>query len=256
MAELEQKGAHVGPAAHDEDQLHDDAKKAFAAGKVGQAEGLEAAAAEPGFRRVGGDFSMPGARALAGYVEAPVGMKAHQLAGGQHHVGGAHDVGGAAAPEGVEAHAAGDEPAGVGAAQVGRVHGQRQFVVGETPVDDAHARSGAHDADVGGDVHVDVVETRDVERQAAVAGHRAAESRGRGAAHGDRRGRLASPGERRLHLCDRDRQKDDVGKRVAEEPCENGAEVDVLILVGLGAQHVVGDEALRQRGGMAARMTG
>jgi len=174
-------------------------------------------------------------------------MEAHEATVGQRHIGGPDDVDGAATAVGVQPDATAGEPAGERGPEVGRIDGKGEVPAGELAVDGAKARPGAHDADVGVGAHVDAVETREVERQAAVAGHGAAERRRGGATDRHRDALVARPAQRLRHLG-RDRgQKDEVREGVREGARERAAEVDVLVLVRLGAQRRVGDDALGQR---------
>ena len=157
-------------------------------------------AAEPGLGRVGGHLAVAVLRPLARHVEAPVAVEADEVAAGQDHVGGPDDVDRPAASVRVEADAAAGEPAGEGRAEVGRVDGQREVVLGEAAVHGAQPGAGAEHADVVVGVDVDVVEARQVEREPAVARHRAAERRGGGAAHRHRDALVPGPAQRRRDL--------------------------------------------------------
>ena len=66
--------------ADGEHELHDDAEDALAAGQVGEPERLEAAAAEPRLGRVGGHFAVAVLRPFPRHVEAPVAVKADEVA--------------------------------------------------------------------------------------------------------------------------------------------------------------------------------
>ena len=249
------------------DDLHDDPEDALAAGQVGEAEGRQPLGREPGLGLVGSDGAVAARAAFAGHVETTVGVQAQHLPLGQDDVGGAHEVERPPRSEGVEPHSPADQPAGEGAAQVGRVGGQGPAAGGEQRVDLAHARPGADHADLAAVVDVDVVEARQVEREPAVVRHGAAERRRGGAADRDRHRVLVAPTAGRPRPRRRGRQEDEVGNGVREPTREQLAEVDVLVAVGLVAQELVGDDALvdggrqprrhaRGRGGAVAQRDG
>ena len=98
--------------------------------------------------------------------------------------------------------------------------------------------AGAHDTDLAGRVDVGLVEVRQVEHEAAVVGHGAAERRRGGAAHRHRRRGLARPAQRLDDLHGRQSGRNTrSGSAIGEVPREEPAEIDVLVAVGFGQQH-------------------
>ena len=174
------------------------------------------------------------------------------LARGQQHVGGPDAVERATAVVGVHADPAGDEPADQRAAEVGRVDLEGHPRLRQPPMDGAQPRPRAHHRHAGGDVEVDVVEAREVEREPALVGHGPAHG-GRGrAAQRHRHDLLAPPAQRARGLGEVDRLEDEVRDRLGQLAREQAAQVDVLVTVGLAAQEGVGDDALAPRGGRGA----
>ncbi len=201
----------------------DDAEDALAAGEIAEPERLEAARPEPCLGRVRGHLAVAVLRPFSRHVEAPVAVKPDEVAAGQDHVGSPDDVDRPAASVRVQADPAAGEPAGEGRAEVGRVDGQRELVLGEAPVHGAQPGAGAEHADVVVGVDVDVVEMRQVEREPAVARHRPAEGRGGGAAHGDRDVPVPGPAQRRRDLGHGGGQEDEVGQGARQAPREQPA---------------------------------